>query len=356
MKQSRAALSDGAGRFFFDDIWVDDPGPGEVRVRIEASGLCHTDVDFLHHRPPVHVMGHEGAGVVDAAGEGSAFLPGERVVLNWAMPCGRCRLCTLGHPNICDHKPLIDPTRVRFKDAPVARSFSLGTLAEYCLVPEAALTRIEVDIPASSACLLGCGVMTGVGSVLNTADVQPGESVVVIGCGGVGLNCIQGARIAGAGRIIAVDVLAEKLELARNVGATDVLLAGREDKGLRTAASELMALTDGGADYAFECTGIPALAFSPLAMIRHGGMALEVSGVDETFLADGLLLKWDKTYIQPKYGSCDPARDMPRLLRHYADGELQLDELVTQTYSLEQLGQAIDDMLDGHNAKGVILL
>jgi len=308
----KAALSDGRGDVFIDEIEVGDPGPGEVRVRIMASGLCHTDWDFVNHRPPLHVMGHEGAGVVDAVGEGplsGVFAVGDRVVLNWAMPCRACHLCELGFENICPNKPTVEAGGIRFQGEPVPRSFALGTMAEYALVPAAALTVIEpgLEIPWSSACLLGCGVMTGVGSVLNTAAVEPGSSVAVIGCGGVGLNCIQGARIAGAAQIIAIDVVAEKLDWARSFGATEVLLAERGDKGLRAAAMEVHQRSrrdrsDGsagltGTDYAFECTGVPALGFAPLAMVRHGGMALEVSGVDEPFEADGLLLKWDKTYI-----------------------------------------------------------
>jgi len=357
-----AALSDGQGKVFIGPIDVAAPEPGEVRVRIMASGLCHTDWDFVNHRPPLHVMGHEGAGVVESAGSGSAFATGDRVVLNWAMPCRECRLCNLGFENICPNKSTIQGGGVRHEGAAVVQSFGLGTMAEYALVPEAALTKIEpgLEIPWSSACLLGCGVMTGVGSVLNTAGVEPGSSVAVIGCGGVGLNCIQGARIAGAAQIIAIDVVEEKLGWARAFGATDTLLAERGDTGLRAAAQIIHERTQAGgltgADYAFECTGVPALGFAPLAMVRHGGMALEVSGIDQAFEADGLLLKWDKTYIQPKYGSCQPARDFPKLLGLYADGKLLLDELVSRTYALPDVNIAIEDMLAGRNAKGVIEL
>ena len=353
----RAVLSDGAGRVWSDTIEVGPPGPGDLRVRLMASGLCHTDWDFARRRPPVHVMGHEGAGTVESVGDGvTGFAAGDRVVLNWAMPCGRCRLCTLGHQNICDHKPTVAPETIRHRGEPVGRSFALGTLAELTVVPAAAATRIEVGIPWTSACILGCGVMTGFGSVVNTARVEPGGSVVVVGAGGVGLNCVQGARIAGASRVVAVDVAETKLGWARDFGATETVLAARGDSGLRRAAADIVERTGGGADYAFECTGVPALAFAPLAMVRHGGTAVQVSGVDESFEADGLLLKWDKVYIQPKYGGCRPAIDFPRMLRLYADGELRLDELVTRVYGLDEVEAAFGDMLAGRLAKGVVRL
>lgn len=360
MLRCPAALSNGEGSIVFDEITVADPGPGEVRVEIHASGLCHTDWDFVNHRPPWHVMGHEGAGMVETVGSGvSTVADGDRVLLNWAIPCRdreTCRVCRRGLETLCPCKPQIRPEHVRRGTAPIARSFGLGTMARYALVPEAAVTRIpdSIDIPFTSACLLGCGVMTGVGSVLNTAALEPGSVVAVIGCGGVGLNCIQGARIAGASEIHAVDVVPRKLETAKRFGATHAHLATRDDKGLRAAAERVVEATGGGADAAFECTGIPALAFSPLAMIIHGGIAVEVSGVDATFEADGLLLKWDKTYIQSKYGQCCPNRDFPILLEAYATGQLFLDELVTKTYALQNLNDAIEDMLSGRNAKGVI--
>ena len=354
--RSTSAISDGAGNLRIEDVELDAPGPGEVLVAIKASGVCHTDYDFHTQRPGLKVLGHEGAGVVQEVGDGvTQFSAGDRVLLNWAIPCGRCTLCSHGHQNICDHKPEVPLMRSQFNREGIARAFRLGTMATHTVVREEALNLLDVAIPFPSASIIGCGVMTGVGSVWNTAKVPPGASVVVIGTGGVGLNCLQAARIAGASRIIAIDVNEKRLALARTFGATDTLLAQRDDNGLRQIAQEVAQLTgNGGADFAFEATAVPALGAAPLAMIRNGGTAVQVSGIEEEILFDMRLFEWDKTYINPKYGGCTPNLDFPRILQHYTDGQLKLDELVTRTYALEELPLAFDDMLSGKNAKGVI--
>ena len=244
----------------------------------------------------------------------------------------------------------------RYQGTPLERSFGLGTLSTYSLVREAAVVKIGVDIPFSSACIIGCGVMTGFGSVVNAAKVKAGTSVVVLGTGGVGLNVIQGARISGAARIIAIDVNPSRLEMARFFGATDTLLADREDEGLLEAAQKVKSMTGGrGADYAFECTAIPALGAAPLAMIRNAGTACQVSGIEQIIRFDMNLFEWDKIYINPLYGKCRPEIDFPKLLHLYAKGDLLLDEMITRTYALESLGEAFEDMHQGKNAKGVIV-
>jgi S-(hydroxymethyl)glutathione dehydrogenase/alcohol dehydrogenase len=198
--------------------------------------------------------------------------------------------------------------------------------------------------------------MTGFGSAVNVAKIAAGTSVAVLGCGGVGLNIIQGARLNRAARIIAIDLREASLEQAKRFGATDALLVNPADRDFESLAQEVKKLTSGrGADYAFEATAVPALAFAPLRLVRNGGMALQVSGINDPVTIPMPWFMWNKTYLTPLYGGCSPARDFPRIFEHYRRGELKLDELVTRTYGLEQLGTALEDMLAGRNAKGVIV-
>jgi S-(hydroxymethyl)glutathione dehydrogenase / alcohol dehydrogenase len=369
MHHTKAAIADGAGRFTIEDITVSDPAPGEVLVEIKASGICHTDHASMFWKRPL-IMGHEGAGVVRAAGRGVENVqPGDAVVLNWAIPCGACAACENGRAVHCEvSRPAFTLERSAghahaagslWRGQPVDRSFNIGTLAGLTLVKAPAVTKLPEGVPFTSACITGCGVMTGWGSAVNVARVQPGQSVVVIGCGGVGLNVIQGAKLCGAERIIAVDVRETSLENARRFGATHTIPAGGLDMtgtSDGSVAARVKALTGGrGADFAFEATSVPALAFVPLLLIRHGGTALQVSGINDEVSAPGPWFMWDKRYLTPLYGNCLPARDFPRLFDHYRRGELLLDELVTRTYRLESLPAAMDDMMTGRNAKGVIV-
>ena len=211
-------------------------------------------------------------------------------------------------------------------------------------------------MPFPSAAIVGCGVMTGYGSVVNAAKVQAGRSVVVLGTGGVGLNVIQGARIAGATKIIAIDINPVRLNMAKEYGATHTILAAKDDSNLLHAAQEVKKMTDGrGADYAFECTAIPALGAAPLAMVRNAGMAIQVSGIEQEISIDMNLFEWDKIYINPLYGKTRPQIDFPILQQLYAKGDLILDKMVTRTYTLDQLSDAFADMHAGKNAKGVIV-
>lgn len=365
--ESQAIFTPGDGTFRVETLEVGYPGPGEALVRIRASGVCHTDFDSMSWGGPL-VMGHEGAGVVEAVGPGVDHVaPGDSVLLNWAISCGRCFQCLRGNHAICEEQSPVagrDPNKGHAHPAatllngrPVSRSFNIGTMAEWTVVRKEAVVRIPVDMPFASASIMGCGVMTGYGSAVNAAKVEPGTSVVVIGCGGVGLNVIQGARIAGALTIIGIDLSKTRLEMARRFGATHTIRAAREDEGLKRAADEVRALTEGrGSDYAFEATANPALGAAPLAMCRHGGMAVQVSGIEQNLTIDMNLFEWDKTYINPLYGKCCPERDFPRLFGLYKTGALLLDELVTRTYRLEELGQAFDDMRHGRIAKGALTL
>jgi S-(hydroxymethyl)glutathione dehydrogenase/alcohol dehydrogenase len=350
-----AIVTNGYGSFALAKVELGPPQDGEVLIQLKASGVCHTDLDSLAWKRRL-ILGHEGAGVVIACGENVPNVrAGDRVLLNWAIPCGTCFQCRDGAENLCEQKPSVPSARFRCGSDPISPAFGLGTMSTHTVVPWQAVVRIDIDIPFPSAALLGCGVMTGFGSVVNAAHVEKGSSVVVLGTGGVGLSVIQGAAYACSRMIIAVDVNPDRLILARQFGATHTLQADRNDVGLRGAAQEVKAMTGRGADYAFECTAVPELAAAPLSMIRNGGTAIAVSGVEQVVAVDMELFEWDKRYINPLYGQCQPARDFPLLLSLYEQGRLKLDEMVTRTYPLSGLADAFEHMKQGINAKGVLV-
>ncbi|WP_218598538.1 Zn-dependent alcohol dehydrogenase [Polaribacter sp. NJDZ03] len=366
--QSKSAIAKGDGSFIIDTITISDPKGDEIIVKIKAAGLCHTDHDSLNWGKPI-ILGHEGAGIIEKIGADiTDFKIGDKVILNWATPCMKCFQCQEGNQHICENNSPVTaggngytPGHAhlegsKWNNQPIERSFNIGTLAEYALVKESACVKLESEMPMPSASIISCGVMTGYGSAVNTAKVTAGSSAVILGTGGVGLNVIQGARISGAAKIIAIDINAERLEMAKQFGATHTILANKNDIGLMKASEEVKKLTEGrGADFAFECTAIPALGAAPLAMIRNAGTAVQVSGIEETINIDMNLFEWDKIYINPLYGKCRPQIDFPKLVNLYDKGDLLLDEMITRTYPLEELQQAFDDMLAGKNAKGVIV-
>jgi len=367
MIKSKAIVSNGQGQYKVTSVEVGQPEAGEVLVKIIAAGICHTDWDSIQTWNKSFIVGHEGAGVVQAVGDNvSKVKVGDRVILNWAIPCGECFQCKEGNLHICErNSPVcgcglsghahIESTQ--HNDSPIERSFHLGAMSEYTVVKQAAVVKIEHDIPFSTASIIGCGVMTGWGSVVNAAKVSPGTSVCVIGCGGVGLNAIQGAKNSGAAKIIAIDINEERLQQAKDFGATHGIIAAKDDVDFIDVAKKVKALTaDRGADYAFECTAIPALGSAPLALVRNAGTAVQVSGIEQRIDFDCELFEWDKTYINPLYGMCNPERDFTKVLDLYSQGTLKLDELVTKTYKLETIEQGFDDLLNGRIAKGVILM
>lgn len=353
--QVQAAVAGGDGTFSIEQIAIDDPGPGELVLAIKASGVCHTDWDSLRWGKRI-VLGHEGAGEVVACGEGVvAFAPGDRVMLNWAIPCGHCFQCTRGKENICEQRGTVPDSRYQHPSGPLNSSFSLGTMATHAIVPQAAALKLPDGVPYPVAAIMGCAVMTGFGSAVNAARVSAGSTVVVLGCGGVGLSAILGSLHSQAARVIAVDVNPNRLKLAEQFGATETLLADREDKGLLAAAAEVKRRNGGrGADYAFECTAIPELGSAPLAMVRSAGTAVGVSGIEQVVPVDMELFEWDKLYINPLYGACRPQRDFPLLTQLYLEGKLPLDRMVTRRYPLSALAKAFEDTHAGINAKGVL--
>jgi len=367
--ESKSAIATGDGKFVIENVTLADPQQDEVLVKMKAAGLCHTDYDSLSWGKPI-VMGHEGAGIVFKVGTAiTDFKKNDKVILNWATPCMTCFQCEEGNQHICENNspvvaggnghtpghPHLDGTK--WKGKVIERSFNLGTLSEYVLVKKSALVKVEEEVlNFSAAAIVSCGVMTGYGSVVNSAKLKAGSSAVVLGCGGVGLNAIQACEISGASKIIAIDINPIKLELAKEFGATDVIVADKNDEGLTKAAEKVKSMLGGrGADYAFECTAIPALGAAPLAMIRNAGTAVQVSGIEEVISIDMRLFEWDKIYINPLYGKCRPQIDFPKLLSLYKKGDLKLDEMITKEYLLNELDEAFDDLLSGKNAKGVIV-
>lgn len=366
--QSKSAIATGDGKFIIDTIAIANPKEDEIIVKIKAAGLCHTDHDSLTWGKPI-ILGHEGAGIIAQIGANvTDFNVGDKVILNWATPCMKCFQCQEGNQHICENNSPVTaggngytPGHAhlegsKWKNEPIERSFNIGTIAEYALVKASACVKLESEMPMPSASIISCGVMTGYGSAVNTAKVTAGSSAVILGTGGVGLNVIQGAKISGASKIIAIDINPERLEMAKQFGATHTILADKNDVGLMNASEEVKKMTNGrGADFAFECTAIPALGAAPLAMIRNAGTAVQVSGIEETISIDMNLFEWDKIYINPLYGKCRPQIDFPKLVDLYDKGDLLLDEMITKTYPIEDLQQAFDDMLAGKNAKGVIV-
>ncbi len=361
----RAAVLDAPNQpFVIETLTLDEPRAGEALVRIHACGVCHSDYHLAtgttRHPMPV-VCGHEGAGVVEAAGEGvTRVRVGDHVTLSWTPDCGHCFYCLRGMPNLCE--TFTDPiwngvmldgtTRLHRDESPVYHYCGLASFADYVVVPERSCIVIRKDVPLEIAALVGCAVATGVGAVIYTAGVRPGDSVVVFGCGGVGLSVVQGAALSGASTIIAVDMNETKMRLAREFGATDTLLS--DDRTIQT----IRALTGGrGADYAFEAVGIPALQERALEAIRPGGMVV-LAGLSPmgsgTNLPGAVITRQEKTVKGSYYGSVSPSRDFPLLLDLYVAGKLKLDRMVSREYPLEQVNTAFAAMLSGEAARGVI--
>jgi len=350
-----------------EEIEVESPRRDEVMIKIEACGVCHSDLSATNGTipmPPPLVIGHEAAGIVEEVGEGVDDLAvGDHIVISWIPMCGQCRYCVEGRPALCDVAQratltLPDGTS-RYKDSDgnvLNHMAGVGVMSEYTTVHRDNVIKIDPDIPLDKASLVGCAVMTGVGAAINTAKVTAGSSVAVFGTGGIGLNVIQGAALAGAERIIAVDLADKKLEFAQVFGATHTVNPGSDGD----AVAKIKELTGGeGADYAFECIGMGATIQQAYESIRKGGTAVVVgvSKLTDTVTLGAFLMPFmEKVLTGSMYGSARPRVDFPRLLRLYKQNRLKLDELVTATYSIDDINRAFDDMQKGVNARGVILL
>jgi NDMA-dependent alcohol dehydrogenase len=348
-----------------EEVTVDSPKRGEVMVKLAACGVCHSDLSATNGTialPPPLVLGHEGAGEVVEVGEGVTGLAvGDHVVASFIYMCGKCRFCVSGRPVLCleQHKALTTPLEgtTRVKDAagkPVGIFSGCGVMAEYATMSVENVVKIDPKIPLDRAALVGCAVTTGVGAVFNTAHVEPGSTVAVFGCGGVGLNVIQGAAIAGAGRVIAIDTMEAKLALAKQFGATETILA----KPGEDVAKALKKMTGIGPDYAFECVGAGALAETAYRAIRRGGKAVVVGvarPTDAMSFKPMTMVFEEKTLQGSYFGSCVPRTDFPKMLNLYMAGRLKLDELITRRYSVDEAPQAFADLESGRNARGVIV-
>jgi Zn-dependent alcohol dehydrogenase len=365
----RAALltAPGSPLEIHDDVELEAPRAGEVRLRMAASGVCHSDLAMRDGTMPVclpAVLGHEGAGVVVEVGAGVDHqAPGDHVLVSWVPQCGSCYFCRRGQPQLCQQADavmvtggLLDGTpRFRWRGREAFQMCGCGTFAEETVIPATGAVAVSTDLDPTVATLLGCGVLTGVGAALNTASITEGDVVAVVGCGGVGLNVVQGARLAGAGTIVAVDTNPAKLALAEAMGATDCVDASRTDP-----ISAVMSLSgERGADVAFEVIGMAATIEQVVTMTRRGGQAVLVGipSMDVVLTVPawvGLILQ-SKTIKGCWYGSADVRRDIPRLIDLYRRGELHLDELVSRRIDLDDVNDAFRAMTAGEVARSVIV-
>lgn len=344
-----------------EEVEIDRPMAHEVLVRTVACGVCRSDLHFvegLYPLTPPAILGHEAAGIVEEVGEQVTYLkPGDHVISCLSVFCGQCEKCLTGHPNLCRQRPARgpnDPPKLRFAQsgAPIAQFAHLSSYAEKMLVHENALVKIREDIPLDRAALIGCGVITGVGAALNTAKVEPGSTVAVFGAGGVGLAAIQGARIAGARMIIAVDVVESKLATARELGATHVV-----DASSRDPVRAIREMTDGGVDYSFEAIGLKQVAEQCFDCLRAGGTATIIGmiPVGQKVELDGRSFLSEKKIQGSSMGSNRFRVDMPRLIDFYLQGRLKLDEMITRRGRLEDINEAFRAMKAGEVARTVLM-
>jgi S-(hydroxymethyl)glutathione dehydrogenase/alcohol dehydrogenase len=343
------------------NVGIDQPGPREVLIKTVAAGLCRSDLSFIRGLLPSYaetpfVAGHEGAGIVVATGPGvTSVAPGDLVVAALSAFCGHCKFCLTGHANICFAPETVRPAtaapRLSLDGRPLAQCWNVSAFAEMMLVHESQAVRIPQEVPRQVAPILGCAVVTGMGAALRTAQVRAGESVAVFGCGGVGINAIQGSRIAGARRIIAIDRVASKLELARSFGATDVVLAGNE------AVEAVIELSEGGVDQAIEVIGRPETCQQAIASTRRGGTVTIVGMIPES---EHLSISEGDLTAEKKVQGCDmgsnlPQLDIPFYCELYRQGRLKLDEQISQTIQLDELMAGFDALDAGEVARTVVV-
>lgn len=341
-----------------DDLDVTDLQPNQVRVRIVATGVCHSDVSGMNGtipQPVPAVLGHEGAGVVEEVGSAvTTVAPGDHVIVVWSPPCGTCRFCIdFRQPNLCPNIQGAMSMTPHFTEGgtPVFGFAGAGTWAEQTILPEQGVVKVDPDIPLEVASLVGCAVTTGVGAAINTARVTPGSSVVVFGCGGVGISVIQGARIAGAAEIVAVDLVDAKLDWARSFGATHAVTpdALEDVKGEITGGI--------GFDYAFEAIGNPTTMRAAYDAVRRGGTAciVGVGRMDQQVAFSALELFYnEKTLVGSYYGSADVRSDFNRLLRLWRQGKLDLDGMISRRVKIDEVNDAISALLSGEVIRSVI--
>lgn len=355
-----------SGKVEVRDVDLAPPGPGEVRVRIAATGVCHSDLHIIRNEwnlPVPMVLGHEGSGTVTEVGPGvTDLVVGDHVVLSWVAPCHECRYCLAGHEARCTmamnlvapHGVLQDGTsRLSMNGEQIYHYQGVSSFAEEAIVPASGAIRVRDDAPLDVICLVGCAIATGVGAVVNTAQVEEGSIVAVIGCGGVGLSVVQGARMAGASRIIAIDIQAQKTALALTLGATDAIDASKTDP-----VEALRELVPDGVDYAFDAIGKTFTTEQAIRMLGLGG-AMVVVGLPEAGAKASfeplVLAEADQRILGSNYGSVRPAIDIPALVDRYMDGELKIDELITARRPLSEAAAALDELGAGSALRTLLI-
>jgi NDMA-dependent alcohol dehydrogenase len=347
------------------EVDLEAPHAGEVMVQIGATGVCHSDIGVFTEKlpnPMPVVLGHEGAGTVIEVGEGVQDLaPGDRVVLSWLPQCGECFYCVKGQPQLCERAGvafakgmLLDgSTRFSRNGQAIYQMAGLGTFSRHCVIPARSAIKIPETIPLTSAALIGCGVLTGWGAAVNTAGIRVGDTVAVLGCGGVGLNAVQGARMAGADTIIAIDLHDERLALAEQLGATHIL------KPSDTISRQVRALTGGrGVDVTLEVVGRQGTVDDAIRMTRRGGQVILVGAASDDVKVNvpafsGVVMT-EKIIRGSLYGSSNVQRDVPKLVRLYESGALLLDQLVTEVFAFEKVNEAVDYCLSERGARAVL--
>ncbi|MEU0569619.1 Zn-dependent alcohol dehydrogenase [Nonomuraea sp. NPDC005983] len=343
------------------EVEIDEPGPGEVRVQIKASGVCGSDLKAIDGKSPVvkalpFILGHESAGIVESVGEGvTSVKPGDHVIISMSGPCGRCRKCGAGLFHLCSGPARLTAImggrpRVRLDGEETRRFIGIGSFAEYAVVTEPMCVKLARHADFAAACLLACGVITGVGAVLNVAKVTPGSSVLVAGCGGVGLNVIQGAVLAGATTIIAADVAEQKLKLAERFGATHTIVPADLPR-------EVSDVVNGGVEYAFDATGAPGVLAQCFASTQPGGTTVMVGSppAGHPVELDSALLFSSRRLMGTQGGDAAPHRDLPMLADQYLRGRLDLDGLITERLPLDQINEAVTHVRQGAVARTVIV-
>ena len=371
-KQMKAAILTEMGRsrpyanskpLVVEEVHLDPPGPGELLIKIKATGLCHSDLSVVNGdrpRPMPMVLGHEAAGEVVECGVGVTDLkPGDQVVLAFVPSCGNCLPCMEGRPGLCEPGArangagtlLSGARRLRFHDAPIYHHIGVSGYAEYAVVSRRSAIKVDSSLPAHEAALFGCAVMTGVGAVVNTAKIPAGSTVAVVGLGGVGLSALLAAHLVGAGEIVAIDTNAQKLEVASRLGATRTVKVGPE------AVKEVRDLTGGGVDFALEmASSVPALRLA-FDITKRGGTTVTASlpHPDHQFSFPAVLLAAEERILKGSYvGSCVPARDIPRYISLYQQGKLPVDKLLSEIISLGELNEAFDRLAEGKSIRQVV--
>lgn len=338
-----------------EELEIEAPHEGEVLLDIVGAGVCHSDYHYIdgHVKPRQipWVLGHEGAGVVREVGPGvTSVAPGDKIILSLDAMCGYCRTCSNGRPALCETYPAVPVSRMTRHGKPVYHV--RPTFVEQSIVLADACVKVPDDTPLKKACLISCGVITGIGAVVNRAKVETGATIAVFGCGGVGLNVIQGGVLASAGKIIAVDTVPYKLELAEQMGATHCVNAAKEDPVTR-----INEITGGGADYAFEVVGFPAVVRQAIESVRTTGTAVVV-GVQPTgqdVAVDGWHLLQDRTLMGAFHGAARARVDFLWILDLYNQGKIKLDELISRYRPLDEINDAFDDMNQGRVARTVLV-